>query len=39
MGHGIADNFLKAGYTVAVWNRSPGKSDDLVSRGHGGLTA
>ncbi|PID99118.1 dehydrogenase [Candidatus Saccharibacteria bacterium] len=33
MGHGIADNFLKAGYSVAVWNRSPEKADDLVARG------
>ncbi len=33
MGHGIADNFLKAGYSVAVWNRSPQKADDLVAHG------
>ena len=33
MGHGIADNFLKKGYEVTVWNRSPQKADNLVSRG------
>ena len=33
MGRGIADNFLKKGYEVTVWNRSPQKADDLVSRG------
>ncbi|QQS20130.1 NAD(P)-dependent oxidoreductase [Candidatus Saccharibacteria bacterium] len=33
MGHGIADNFLKNGYAVMVWNRSPEKANDLVSRG------
>lgn len=33
MGHGIAYNFLKAGYEVSIWNRSPEKADDLVTRG------
>lgn len=33
MGHGIADNFLKNGYHVTVWNRSPDKADDLVAKG------
>lgn len=33
MGHGIADNFLKNGYQVVVWNRSKDKADDLVSKG------
>jgi len=33
MGHGIADNFLKAGYTVVVWNRSPEKAASLVEKG------
>jgi 3-hydroxyisobutyrate dehydrogenase-like beta-hydroxyacid dehydrogenase len=33
MGHGIADNFLKNGYKVLVWNRSPEKADDLVTKG------
>ncbi|HEX5447990.1 MAG TPA: NAD(P)-dependent oxidoreductase [Candidatus Saccharimonadales bacterium] len=29
MGHAMADNFLKNGYEVWVWNRSPRKADDL----------
>ncbi|HSW37146.1 MAG TPA: NAD(P)-dependent oxidoreductase [Candidatus Saccharimonadales bacterium] len=33
MGHGIADNFLKNGYKVTVWNRTPEKADDLVAKG------
>lgn len=33
MGRGMADNFLKAGHKVVVWNRSPDKSEDLVSQG------
>lgn len=33
MGHGVADNFLKNGYEVVVWNRTPDKADDLVARG------
>lgn len=33
MGHGIADNFLKSGYEVIVWNRSQDKLKDLVSKG------
>lgn len=33
MGHGIADNFLKNGYEVAVWNRSAQKAEGLVARG------
>lgn len=33
MGHGIADNFLKNGYEVIVWNRSKNKADDLVTKG------
>lgn len=33
MGHGIADNFLKNGYELTVWNRSPEKAQDLVERG------
>ncbi len=33
MGHGIADNFLKNGYKVFVWNRTKAKAADLVSRG------
>ena len=33
MGSGIAANLVKAGHEVAVWNRSPGKTDDLVAAG------
>ena len=33
MGHGIADNFLKNGYDVKVWNRTAGKADNLVASG------
>lgn len=33
MGHGIADNFLKNGFEVIVWNRSQDKCSDLVTKG------
>ena len=33
MGHGMAGRYLDAGLTVAVWNRSKAKADDLVARG------
>jgi 3-hydroxyisobutyrate dehydrogenase-like beta-hydroxyacid dehydrogenase len=33
MGHGIADNYLKHGYTVVVWNRSAEKAADLIEKG------
>jgi 3-hydroxyisobutyrate dehydrogenase-like beta-hydroxyacid dehydrogenase len=33
MGHGMASNLLKAGHDVTVYNRSPGKAEDLVARG------
>ncbi len=33
MGHGIAENLLKAGHTVTVWNRSPGPVAALVAKG------
>ena len=33
MGHGMAGRYLDAGFTVAVWNRSKAKADDLVARG------
>lgn len=33
MGHGIADNFLKNGYQVVVWNRSKDKAADLIDKG------
>jgi 3-hydroxyisobutyrate dehydrogenase-like beta-hydroxyacid dehydrogenase len=33
MGHGIADNFLRNGYELTVWNRSAEKAQDLTARG------
>lgn len=33
MGHAFAANLLKADFRVSVWNRSPGKADDLVANG------
>jgi 3-hydroxyisobutyrate dehydrogenase len=33
MGHGMAGRYLHGGFTVAVWNRSKAKADDLVARG------
>jgi hypothetical protein len=33
MGHGIASNLLKAGYTTRVYNRTKGKAKDLVEQG------
>jgi 3-hydroxyisobutyrate dehydrogenase-like beta-hydroxyacid dehydrogenase len=33
MGHGMASNLLQAGHDVTVYNRSPGKADDLIARG------
>jgi 3-hydroxyisobutyrate dehydrogenase-like beta-hydroxyacid dehydrogenase len=33
MGARFARRFLDAGHDVIVWNRTPGKADDLVSRG------
>jgi 3-hydroxyisobutyrate dehydrogenase-like beta-hydroxyacid dehydrogenase len=33
MGHGIADNFLKNGYEVIVWNRTTDKADYLIKQG------
>lgn len=33
MGHGIAANFLKHGYTLFVWNRTAHAADDLVKLG------
>ncbi|KAA0016426.1 NAD(P)-dependent oxidoreductase [Salinicola corii] len=33
MGHAFADNLLEADFDVSVWNRSPGKADDLVAGG------
>ncbi len=33
MGQALAGAFLKAGHPTTVWNRSPGKGEDLVSLG------
>ena len=33
MGHGMAGRYLDAGFTVALWNRSKAKGEDLVVRG------
>ncbi|MBV9456471.1 MAG: NAD(P)-dependent oxidoreductase [Bradyrhizobium sp.] len=33
MGHGMAGCYLDAGFTVAVWNRSKAKAEDLIARG------
>jgi 3-hydroxyisobutyrate dehydrogenase-like beta-hydroxyacid dehydrogenase len=33
MGHGMAGRYLENGFTVAVWNRSRAKADDLIGRG------
>src|SRR5947208_6732776 len=33
MGHGVAGRYLDAGFTVAVWNRSKAKAEDLIARG------
>ncbi len=33
MGHGMAANFLKHGYTLFVWNRTARAADDLVREG------
>ncbi|KAH7620507.1 putative Glyoxylate/succinic semialdehyde reductase 2, chloroplastic [Nannochloris sp. 'desiccata'] len=33
MGYAMAFNLLNAGYSLTVWNRSPGKCDDLAAGG------
>ncbi len=33
MGQGMAGRYLDGGFTVALWNRSRTKADDLVARG------
>ena len=33
MGPGMAGRYLDAGFTVAVWNRSKAKAQDLIARG------
>src|ERR1700712_3867273 len=33
MGHGMAGRYLENGFSVAVWNRSKAKAEDLIERG------
>jgi 3-hydroxyisobutyrate dehydrogenase len=33
MGHGMAGRYLDNGFSVAVWNRSKAKAEDLIARG------
>src|SRR6476620_1259480 len=33
MGHGMAGRYLDTGFSVAVWNRSTAKAEDLIARG------
>jgi 3-hydroxyisobutyrate dehydrogenase len=33
MGHGMAGRYLDAGFSVAVWNRSKAKANDLIAHG------
>jgi 3-hydroxyisobutyrate dehydrogenase len=33
MGHGMAGRYIDAGFSVAVWNRSKARADDLIGRG------
>ncbi|WJR75145.1 NAD(P)-dependent oxidoreductase [Bradyrhizobium sp. NP1] len=33
MGHGMARRYIDAGFTVALWNRSRSKAEDLIARG------
>jgi 3-hydroxyisobutyrate dehydrogenase-like beta-hydroxyacid dehydrogenase len=33
MGHAVADRLLGARHDIRVWNRTPGKDDDLVASG------
>lgn len=33
MGAGMVGNLLKAGHEVRIWNRSPGKADELEAQG------
>ncbi len=39
MGRILAGHLLDAGHDIAVWNRSPGPADDLVSRGASAATS
>jgi 3-hydroxyisobutyrate dehydrogenase len=33
MGHGMAGRYLDQGFTLAIWNRSRSKAEDLIARG------
>ncbi len=33
MGRGMAANILRAGFPLTVWNRTPGRADELVAAG------
>ena len=33
MGHAVAERLLGGEHEVAVWNRTPGRCDDLLTRG------
>ena len=33
MGHGMAGRYLDKGFSVALWNRSKAKAEDLIARG------
>ena len=33
MGHGMAGRYLDAGFSVAIWNRSKAKAEELIARG------
>src|SRR3954447_3279336 len=33
MGNGMAGRYLDSGFSVAVWNRSKAKAEDLIARG------
>src|SRR3954471_15755382 len=33
MGHGMAGRYLDAGFSVAIWNRSKAKAEDMIARG------
>lgn len=33
MGHALAERLLAGGHSLTVWNRTPGKADDLVALG------
>ncbi|MFF2850260.1 NAD(P)-dependent oxidoreductase [Streptomyces sp. NPDC058001] len=40
MGRALAGAFLRAGHPTTVWNRSPGRADELVAEGaHGAASA